>query len=489
MPDKLTLAAALMVCLLACVLSYLLVADPFGHFRKPKPQVPLPLRGQGPAIQALESYASSGLAWSMKKHPEQYRDAANLATAPFGGVATEDDRRFPENERFMDIAGRGYSRELLQDFSYTAPDANRPDVRVDYLRRGETFIGRIVGSGLKPNFAYQMKLRGLWADRPGFERIGYTGRWRLPGRETNYSDKDYESFPHKELVEAYVLFDFFVTDPAGRVDKPFYLDSSLHVVWNYDSQRSYQPGDTYPQRFFRDGGDRAFYAHPKAELSPVRLFAESEQHNRATDNRKPVGAALLPAGRYNAFLVLTEESFHGFGDAGLWATVMTAPVEFEVVAQPHPPAGVRLKSEPLFGPMDLTKSALQEIAVTSRTSTCIEGNALDDLPSVALPVGLALPAGARYLLCAELYAEGNHLWQIHSDHGRGEFDRKPDYSIPSTGASGWQHFEVEITSAVAAGTEQGRRGKPERVLLVLSRAKGPVGIRDVTLRRVVKGGE
>ena len=481
MPDKLTLAAVVMILMLACILSYLLVADPFGHLRKPKPRVPLPLRGQSSALQVLETYPSSGRAWSMKTYPEQYRDAANLAVAPFVGVSTEDDTRFPENERFMDIAGRGYSRKLLDDFSYTSPDAKRPEVRVEYLKRGETFIGRIVGSGLKPNFAYQIKLRGQWGDRKGFEKIGYTGRWRLPGRETNYSDKDYEAFPHKEQVEAYVLFDFFVTDPAGRVDKPFYLDSALHVLWNYEKQRGYQPGDTYPQTFTREGADRALYAHPKAEFSSVRLFAESEQHNRSTNNRKPVGEALLPEGNYKAILVFTEESFHGFGDAGLWATVMSAPVEFEVVAQLHPPTGLRLKSESGAGPIDLDQAALQEIEVTSRTTTGFEGNATGDMPSVTLPVLFDVPEGARYLLSAELYAAGNHTWQIHADHGRGEFDSTPHYSIPSTGPRGWQRFEVEITSAVA--------GKPARLQLVLSRAKGPVGIRDVTVRRVVEGGE
>ncbi len=475
MADKPAIVAGILIIVFVLVAFYLIIADPLGRFaRRKPPRVPLPVRKANLPIQVLEKYPSSGRAWSMQTHPEQYSDETNIAVSQFVGIGDEDDTRFPENERFMDIAGRSYSRDLLADFSYTHPSANRPDVRVEYLKRGETFIGRIVGKGLKPNFAYQIKLRGVWGNRQGFENIGYTGRWRLPGRETNYTDKDYEAFPDKDQVEAYVLFDFFVTDPAGKVNKEFYLDSALHVLWNYETQRSPRPGDTYLRTFVRDGGDRALYAHPQAELGPVRLFAESEQHNRSTNNRKAIGHALLPVGEYEALLVLTEESFHGFGDAGFWATVMSAPVAFEVVEQPRPPEAAWLQSEEIVAPIDMTKAGLDEITARKRDGLSIEGEATDSMPSVALPVELTLPEGARYLLTADVLAAGDHTWQIHVDHGKGEFDTKPHYTVQSSGPKGWQHFVVEVTSAVA--------GSPARLLLVLSRGKGPVGIRNVTIR-------
>ena len=50
---------------------------------------------------------------------------------------------------------------------------------------GETFRGRIEARHLKPNFAYQLKLRGRYEDRRGFESIGYTGQSHQPPSHLN----------------------------------------------------------------------------------------------------------------------------------------------------------------------------------------------------------------------------------------------------------------------------------------------------------------
>src|SRR5207244_1383855 len=48
-------------------------------------------------------------------------------------------------------------------------------------------------------------------------------------------------------------------------------------------------------------------------------------------NRAAPGALSMPEGTYHCDLVLTEESFHDFTlDGGNWASVFSAPVDFEI---------------------------------------------------------------------------------------------------------------------------------------------------------------
>lgn len=469
MAEKQQIITGVVVILIFMVIFYILIARPFARRKLPRHAVPERKRAE--TLQILECYPSSGLAWSKKTYPEQYA-AANWKTSQFVGV---DDF---ENERFLDIGGRAYSRRVLDNFSYTDPDAARPNLRVEYLPRAEAFAGRVIGSGLKPNFAYQLKLRGIYAaDREAFERIGYVGRWRLPGRGTNYRDKSYEEFEDKHLVEAYILFDFMVTDPAGNVEKEFYLDSSLHVLWSYTAQRRPTPDDTHPARFSREGGDRQLYAHPRADLSPQRVYAESESNALARRNRPPVGRAFLPPGEYVAEIVLTEESFHGWGDCGFWATVMRVPVEFEVEDKPGPPPPAWLPSKPATPPFALTRAVTADIGKEVCTDDTLKGIATSSKATVTFAEGLRLPAGKRYLFVADIFSAGSHTWQIFTDNGTGVFDERPTYSIPSTGRKGWQRFEVEITAAVA--------GKPTRIGLVPTTRKGIFGVRGVSVREII----
>ncbi|MCX7591159.1 MAG: hypothetical protein N2255_05970 [Kiritimatiellae bacterium] len=233
-----------------------------------------------------------------------------------------------QNERWADVAGNYYSQRFINSFSYSRPTPKGPVVRVRIEPRGKTLAGRLEARGLKPNFAYQIKLRGIFDDRTAFEKIGYAGRWRLPGRETNYSDRDYETHPNPEEVEAYILFDFFVTDAGGNAVRNFALDSSLHVLWS-----------ALRQRFPNDLGDLVavvvdatnplVYARPKKLETVELLWAEREVGRYKT----PDQTVFLPPGRYRAELVLTEESFHSRdNDGGWWATVFVCPIEFEVVS-------------------------------------------------------------------------------------------------------------------------------------------------------------
>ena len=229
-------------------------------------------------------------------------------------------------ERCCDIAGNFYSAAFVSRFSYAQPCSRNPRVLVRVEPRAETFRGRLEARHLKPNFAYQIKLRGVFSDRHSFETIGHVGRWRLPGRGTNYTDQDYLDYEDKAAVESYILFDFFVTDGRGDAVRDFALDSSLHVLWNAARQGG-EPEMNDLCRIVDVPDDPEVYSRPKFRGTIEWLWAEREGTRYTTRDQR----VRLPPGNYSAELVLTEESFHSHdNDGGFWATVYRCPVSFTV---------------------------------------------------------------------------------------------------------------------------------------------------------------
>jgi hypothetical protein len=247
-----------------------------------------------------------------------------ILTVTNAQIMTGMDR--PDIERFRDVSGNDYTTAFITNFSYARPCSRTPQVLIRIEPKADTLRGRLEAHRLKPNFAYQIKLRGDYADRTSFETIGRIGRWRLPGRFTNYSDEDYRDYPDKASVEAYVLFDYFITDRDGNAVRDFALDSSLHVLWNAARQNGapdYQ--DLY--RFISVATDPSVYSRPKSLANVEWIWAEREVM-RYTSPDERIG---LPPGRYLAELVLTEESFHSQdNDGGFWATVYKCPIRFTI---------------------------------------------------------------------------------------------------------------------------------------------------------------
>lgn len=238
-------------------------------------------------------------------------------------LAGKDD---PQLERWSDIAGNHYSQDFCTRFRYTDLSPSGPEVWVHLENNTNTVRGRLEAHRLKPNFAYQMKLLGDWHDVPAAEAIGYTGRWRLPGGGTNFTDWDYQQRTSHEGVEAYILFDFFVTDANGDAVRDFALDSSLHVLWNVTRQRD-EADLAAAVKVAVDAGSAASYDRPKSATTDEYITAEREHV------RYPHGEAVtrLPVGGYDAIFTLTEESFHSIGnDDGYWATVYSLPVRFNI---------------------------------------------------------------------------------------------------------------------------------------------------------------
>ena len=236
--------------------------------------------------------------------------------------------------RWLDALDHPYGPEFRRAFSYA-----NAQVVLRFDRVGPTFRGTLTARKLKPNFAYQMKLVGmppvLWgekADSASNWRLGQVGRWWRPGKEASNA---YFIDPEKERdsLEAYLVFGYFVTDAQGNAEVKFALDSSYHVLWKV-SQWPPAKDDGKPTRHAvvaeagRYGYDKSF---PDGEFE---LYAEAQY------GRPPLGTVQLPPGPYRCFLLLTEESFHAWGnpEGGDWAAALAGEVQFTIalpaVAEP-----------------------------------------------------------------------------------------------------------------------------------------------------------
>ena len=134
------------------------------------------------------------------------------------------------NNRWMDIADNLYSSTYQSSFTYA-----QPLVTISYNNTSATFSGTLTATGLKPSFAYQMKLVGNsdmddWSN----EQLGYAGRWwRVQPNPGNSNDTDYGN--HKDdpnyIYQGYLFFSFFSTDQQGNAAVNFSANSSYHVLW------------------------------------------------------------------------------------------------------------------------------------------------------------------------------------------------------------------------------------------------------------------
>jgi hypothetical protein len=280
------------------------------------------------AGSGFEVSTIQGLRTSILPGPPRGKSSREFRLNPTNSLAMTG-MNDEKNERWCDIAGNIYASPFIGKFSYESPATNPPIVRVSIDKKSPTFSGRLEAHGLKPNFAYQMKLRGIFSDRKSFEAIGYAGRWRLPGLMTNYRDEDYLAYEDKANAESYLFFDFFVTDANGNAVRDFALDACLHVLWS-GTHQSFpdRPEDQLMAIVWV--ADPKVYARPKTRGSLERVWAEIESPRYKSVDQK----RFLPAGDYNAEMVLTEESFHSwYRDGGYWATVSKVPVQFTVVAE------------------------------------------------------------------------------------------------------------------------------------------------------------
>ncbi len=248
----------------------------------------------------------------------------------------------PQRERWRDIAGAAYSEEFRAGFDYSDTQAHR--VEVSYQPEAPTLTGVVTARGLKPWFAYQLKLvgtRGVLGpaeadnvdDAAAWSswQLGRLGRWWCDDCHWNVADADLaQHLANGHTVRGYLLFDWFVTDAAGDAVHQFALDSSLHVLWRV-GQRDRAARDSAPRWYAIERGDYAYPPDLVGVTAQVGLFAEWEP------DRPAIGELRLPPGEYRVALNLTEESFHDNMDderalegGGFWAWVLEAELGFEV---------------------------------------------------------------------------------------------------------------------------------------------------------------
>ena len=206
--------------------------------------------------------------------------------------------------RWRDIAENTYWDDpVVRDYTYAGTDGAA--VFLDITSPAPTFTAYLVARGLKPNFAYQLKLNGKPAEDANANQIlGDLGQW--------WGD------------EGYILFDCFVTDENGDAGMPLALDSSLHVLWK-ESQRDPVPEqDSQPTYHTLTTASflMPWYDPGQYTTGTVGIYGQGEP------GRPLPGQVILPGGGYNVKILLTEESFHSDGpptdpDGGYWQTVMT----------------------------------------------------------------------------------------------------------------------------------------------------------------------
>lgn len=249
-----------------------------------------------------------------------------ILLSPVGDATTWPDTPF----RWMDVADFLYSSNYRDNFAY-----NQPTVMLSFCDTANMFRGTLIATGLKPNFAYQVKLVGkpekawdAYGDDWTNERLGYAGRWwRSQPNPGNTNDADYDA--HKDdsdyIFEGYLLFAFFVTDEQGNATVNVAADSSFHVLWATNDSSG--PGDGHRNPDTNDSPVRYydFSASPTTNANAydvdhgsghVGIYAEWEP------GRALPGELALPEGLYRCQFILTEESFHQSGLGGGWAGAM-----------------------------------------------------------------------------------------------------------------------------------------------------------------------
>lgn len=260
----------------------------------------------------------------------------------------------PDYLRWRDIGDVRYSEQSRESFSYASSEERGVTVR--YEPEAETLQGSIEARGLKPWFAYQIKLvgaKGIVSARASANRddpeawssyrLGRLGRWWCEQCHWNLGDRDVRHhLRQRHTVKGYLLFDWFVTDTEGSCSHEFSLDRSLHVIW-WVGQRDAEPNDSQPRWYEVMRGPYGYNEEQLGSMQKVGLYGEWEP------GRARMGAVALPPGDYRVRMNVTEESFHAnlheeVEAGGLWAWVLEGDLEFQVCE----PARERAASRPAW---------------------------------------------------------------------------------------------------------------------------------------------
>ncbi len=280
----------------------------------------------------------------------------NSATAKSVTFIPFQDPWAPAKERWYDISNDAEKRfdaflDGRQEFNYNSAYTNPEQVSqvtltFDTAPSVAYFVGHIEARGLKPNFAYQIKLVGkpvkgtrgwgAYGDDLANEHLGYAGRWwcdSYHSTTTNFDDQHYLDY-YKNAPEngkpvhdiyGYLYAGAFVTDSKGNATMDFTGKNSYHITW-----AAWQSGTKNVEEYrspFNVKGDMVssnpttiYYGYGSpAPLTSTRLYYEYEGNGRPKDN------VILAPGTYKTRFMLTEESFHNSSsnpEGGYWKAVL-----------------------------------------------------------------------------------------------------------------------------------------------------------------------
>ena len=275
-------------------------------------------------------------------------------------LQTYDDPWIKAQPRERDIANTLYS-QTLEPFPYAAAQ-----VTLSYNREQKNayFSGHISARGLKPNFAYQLKLAGkpingnrgtgretsyveasssapdatptiqivndengnptpINGDDWSNQQLGYAGRWwdNSAAPSTNLNDSYFRRNTLYNTVYGYIFMGDFVTDLNGNAETDISAAHSYHITW-----QSNQSSATKDVRagVFNVASAPPFYGYQRPIYAQkIKLWYEYET-GRAHDVK-------LAPGTYHCRLLVTEEAFHTAGGlwGGVWKTVLATETNDE----------------------------------------------------------------------------------------------------------------------------------------------------------------
>lgn len=251
---------------------------------------------------------------------------------------------------FADQRGSALPRLLdLADVAYDARWCRSPQppmvfqVSYDPAPADARFRATVTAHGLRPNACYQLKLmgrpgtpsgRGLWPDgEPKInDWLGRHGRWWDFARERTVDNfaNDVEARhltpAQRGWVAGYIFFAGLVTDEYGAVGPmPVVADHSWHITGRtgQESQLNREPGTDRQVSLRR----RPPAYSPMASSGSATLWMEAERDD-------PPELPLLPPGRHDLVLLVTEETFHAETAAGGgWRSVLVS--DWPTTTSPH----------------------------------------------------------------------------------------------------------------------------------------------------------
>jgi len=249
-----------------------------------------------------------------------------LAATPVEAVTTilgldyDPGWPWPTMQRWKDVAGNLYEGT----WNSSAYNGAINNVVVDYGVTGHQLTGTVTATGLKPNFAYQLKLEGssdAWTNTT-LQNIGRTSG-----------------------STGYLVFGSLVTDQSGNATSSFVTDSSFHVLYRTPDSTGITGTYGVVARQLTDG-PVSYYSFNPDPTSPWYSVdypaATVGIYGMYEPGRALPGTLQLLDGSYSCKFVLTEESFHdgmwSGAPGGSWASPFKGDITFQVPAIPAPGA-------------------------------------------------------------------------------------------------------------------------------------------------------